>query len=291
MTDRSKIIDGKAISNAILDEIKTEVATGDVVPCIAVIIVGERKDSQTYVRMKIQACERVGIKSIKKELPAETSESDLIKLVTELNNDPSVHGILVQLPLPANMNANNVLSAMDPEKDVDGFNPIHLGSLGSKGHTPMFVPCTPQGCMELLKRENISVEGKRAVVIGRSTTVGLPLSLLLINANATVTVCHSKTKDMDQIVKDADLVFAAVGIPCLVKKEWVKPGAVCIDVGINSVPDSTKASGYKLVGDIDPSVAEVASKYTPVPGGVGPMTVAMLLKNTLESAKRLKNSK
>jgi len=197
-----------------------------------------------------------------------------------------VHGILVQLPLPSHINERKVLEAVNYDKDVDGFHPINIGNLAMKGHDPKFIPCTPKGCIELLKRENIEIDGKNAVVLGRSNIVGIPMALLLINHNATVTVCHSRTKDIPSIVKQADIIVAAVGKPEMVKKEWVKPGAVVIDVGINSVKDETRKSKSRLVGDVSRDVAEVAGRITPVPGGVGPMTVAMLLQNTLNSAKQ-----
>jgi len=204
--------------------------------------------------------------------------------------DNSVHGILVQMPLPDGIESTKILMAIDLSKDVDGFHPMHVGNLALKSRKPEFVACTPLGCMELLKRSNISVEGKNVVVVGRSNTVGLPLALLLLHANATVTVCHSKSVNMKDIVANANIVFAAVGKPKMITKDWIKPGAVCIDVGINSVPDPSKPSGSKLVGDIDfDGVVQVASKITPVPGGVGPMTVAMLLRNTVESAKKVQS--
>jgi len=287
---QTKIIDGQAVATTIRAEIKNEVsdlvALG-CVPCVAVILVGERKDSATYVRMKIKACEETGVKSILKRLPATATERDVLFAVEELNKDANVHGILVQMPLPDGIDSTKTLMTVDPRKDVDGFHPVHVGNLALRGHKPDFVACTPLGCMELLKRHNISVEGKNAVVVGRSNTVGMPLALLLIQANATVTVCHSKSVNMDKIVAGADLVFAAVGKAQLIKKDWIKPGAVCIDVGINTIDDPTKKSGYRLVGDIDfDNVVHVASKITPVPGGVGPMTVAMLLRNTVDAAKR-----
>jgi len=290
MDHTSKIVDGQAVATIIRSEIKKEVeglvALG-CTPCVAVILVGDRKDSATYVRMKTKACEETGVKSILKRLPASSSETDVLKAVEELNKDDTVHGILVQMPLPDGVDSTKVLLAVSPRKDVDGFHPIHVGNLALRGYKPDFVACTPLGCMELLKRYNIPVEGKNAVVVGRSNTVGMPLALLLLHANATVTICHSKSMNMDKIVSSADVVFAAVGKAQLIKKEWIKPGAVCIDVGINTVEDATKKAGYRLVGDIDfDNVVHVASKITPVPGGVGPMTVAMLLRNTLDAAKR-----
>jgi len=265
----------------------TEMTAIGCIPCVAVILVGERTDSATYVRMKVKACEETGVRSILKRLSASASETEVLLAVEELNKDATVHGILVQMPLPDGVDSTKVLMSIDSRKDVDGFHPLHVGRLALRGHKPDFVACTPLGCMELLKRYSIPVEGKNAVVVGRSNTVGMPLALLLIQANATVTVCHSKSENMDKIVANADIVFAAVGKAHMIKKEWVKQGAVCIDVGINSVKDDTKKTGYRLVGDIDfDNVVQVASKITPVPGGVGPMTVAMLLRNTVDAAKR-----
>jgi len=226
---------------------------------------------------------------IKRELGQSVTQEEIIKTIKELNENKSVDAILVQLPLPDAIDLQKVLLTVDPDKDVDGFHPLHMGCLALRGHNPLFVPCTPKGCIEILKRENISISGKHAVVVGRSNIVGLPLSFLLLNENATVTICHSKTADMASIVRNADLVFAAVGSPLLIKKDWIKPGAVCIDIGINAVNDPTDKRGYKLVGDIDfNDVIQVVSRITPVPGGVGPMTVAMLLRSTIDSAKRRK---
>jgi len=204
-----------------------------------------------------------------------------------LNSSEEIDGIIVQLPLPKHLDTKQILLCVSHEKDVDGLCPINMGSVALKGHTPLFTPCTPKGCIEILKREGISIEGKHAVVLGRSNIVGIPLSLLLIKENATVTVCHSKSKDLNKIIATGDLVFAAVGIPYLIKADWIKPGAICIDIGINPVPDANNKSGTRLVGDFDfENVVKVAGRITPVPKGVGPMTVAMLLRNTLDSAKR-----
>jgi 5,10-methylene-tetrahydrofolate dehydrogenase/methenyl tetrahydrofolate cyclohydrolase len=287
----SKIINGQEIANKIRKEIATEVkdftSTGKSAPCLGVVMVGDNVASQTYVRMKENACKEVGIKFERYHVGSTTEESEVLKIIEQLNQRNEVDGILVQLPLPSHICTEKVLQSVAVEKDVDGFHPEHIGAVALKGHTPSFVPCTPKGCIEILKREGISIEGKHAVVIGRSNIVGIPLSLLLIKENATVTVCHSKTKDIEKVVACGDLVFAAAGSPCLVKQDWIKPGAICIDVGVNSVPDSNNTRGYRLVGDIDfENVIKVAGRITPVPKGVGPMTVAMLLRNTLDSALR-----
>jgi len=265
------------------------VKSGRTPPCIAVIIVGDNVASATYVRMKETAIKNAGMLFMRFAMKADVSQDEVIQRVQELNQNPGVDGILVQLPLPNHMDSTKVLLAVAEDKDVDGFHPIHIGSLALRGHNPLFIPCTPKGCIELLKREGIPIEGKIAVVVGRSNIVGIPLSLLLIKENATVTVCHSKTHDLEKIVSTGDLVFAAVGSPRMIKQDWIKPGAICIDVGINSVPDATNTRGYRLVGDFDfENVIKVAGRITPVPKGIGPMTVAMLLRNTLESAKRRK---
>jgi 5,10-methylene-tetrahydrofolate dehydrogenase/methenyl tetrahydrofolate cyclohydrolase len=254
--------------------------------------------------MKKKAAEEVGINFNLKEMPATSTAQEILNAVHTFNDDPDIHGILVQLPLPPTINEKEVLSAVSFEKDVDGFHPRNIGMLAMKGYDPLFVPCTPKGCIELLDRSGVQIEGKNAVVIGRSNIVGIPMALLLVHRNATVTVCHSRTEDLPAKVKQADIVVAAVGKPELVRGSWVKDGAVVIDVGVNSVPAIDPAPApapatataaatapaqprSRLVGDVCFSeVSQVASKITKVPGGVGPMTVAMLLKNTLDSAKR-----
>jgi 5,10-methylene-tetrahydrofolate dehydrogenase/methenyl tetrahydrofolate cyclohydrolase len=286
------LIDGKAIAAAIREEIKAEVdalkkAHDGRAPGLAVVIVGARKDSQTYVRMKRKACEEVGIVSFHKELPETATEEEVLDVVRGFNADNACHGILVQLPLPKHMNEERVLAEISLEKDVDGFHPENIGKLAMKGHEPLFVPCTPKGCIELLKRSGVELAGKNAVVVGRSNIVGMPAALLLMKADCTVTVVHSKTKDPRRICREADVVVAACGSAEMVKRDWIKPGAVIIDVGTNGVDDPTKKAGYRLVGDVDfENVKKVASQITPVPGGVGPMTICMLLSNTLESGKR-----
>ncbi|NOZ51175.1 MAG: bifunctional methylenetetrahydrofolate dehydrogenase/methenyltetrahydrofolate cyclohydrolase FolD [Chloroflexi bacterium] len=287
----AKIIDGKAIAATIRGEIAAEVeqmkAQFGRVPGLAAVLVGERRDSQTYVRMKKKACAEVGITSFGYTLPADVSQDELLKLVQDLNANPDVHGILVQLPLPDHIDDETILGAISIEKDVDGFHPLNIGRLSMKRRAPLFVPCTPRGCIELLDRSGIEIEGKRAVVLGRSNIVGLPAAMLLLHRNATLTVCHSRTKNLPGVVREADILIAAVGRPEMVKGDWIKPGAAVIDVGVNAVDDPTKKKGYRLVGDVDFAEAkEVAGYLTPVPGGVGPMTIAMLLRNTMDSAKR-----
>ncbi|XP_073009374.1 bifunctional protein FolD 2 [Typha latifolia] len=287
----AKIIDGKAIAQTIRNEIADEVRSlsdsYNKVPGLAVVIVGTRKDSQSYVRMKRKACAEVGIRSFDVDLPEDISENELIDQVHKLNADLDVHGILVQLPLPKHINEEKVLSEISIDKDVDGFHPLNIGKLAMKGREPLFLPCTPKGCLELLSRSGISVKGKRAVVVGRSNIVGLPVALLLLKADATVTIVHSHTQDSESIIREADIVIAAAGQAMMIKGDWIKPGAAVIDVGTNSVDDPSKKVGYRLVGDVDfQEASKVAGWLTPVPGGVGPMTVAMLLKNTLDAAKR-----
>ncbi|KAL8533584.1 hypothetical protein ACS0TY_009838 [Phlomoides rotata] len=288
---KATVIDGKAVAQTIRSEIAAEVhrlfEAYKKVPGLAVVIVGKKKDSQTYVNMKRKACAEVGIKSFDLDLPEEVSESELICKVHELNADPDVHGILVQLPLPKHINEEKILSEISLGKDVDGFHPLNIGKLSMKGRDPMFVPCTPKGCLELLKRNGISIKGKNAVVVGRSNIVGLPVSMLLLKEDATVTVVHSRTKEPENIIRNADIIIAAAGQAKMIKGSWIKPGAAVIDVGTNAVDDPSKISGYKLVGDVDfEEACKVAGWITPVPGGVGPMTVAMLLKNTLDGAIR-----
>ncbi|CAH2069199.1 unnamed protein product [Thlaspi arvense] len=289
-----KVIDGKAVAKTIRDEITVEVSrmkeSIGVVPGLAVILVGDRKDSATYVRNKKKACESVGIQSFEVRLAEDSSEEEVMKSVSGFNDDPSVHGILVQLPLPSHMDEQNILNAVSIEKDVDGFHPLNIGRLAMRGREPLFVPCTPKGCIELLHRYNVDIKGKRAVVIGRSNIVGMPAALLLQREDATVTIIHSRTKNPEEITREADIIISAVGQPNMVRGSWIKPGAVLIDVGINPVEDPDAPRGYRLVGDICyEEASKVASAITPVPGGVGPMTIAMLLSNTLTSAKRIHN--
>ncbi|CAK9134442.1 unnamed protein product [Ilex paraguariensis] len=292
----AKVIDGKSVAKEIRDEITAEIYrmkhSIGVAPGLAVILVGDRKDSATYVRNKKKACESVGINSYEVCLPEDSTEQEVLKYISTFNDDPSVHGILVQLPLPLHMNEQNILNAVCIEKDVDGFHPLNIGRLAMRGREPLFVPCTPKGCIELLHTHGVSIKGKRAVVIGRSNIVGMPAALLLQREDATVSIVHSRTKKPEEISKQADIIIAAVGQPNMVRGNWIKPGAVIIDVGINPVEDAKSPRGYRLVGDVCYEEAcKIASAITPVPGGVGPMTIAMLLSNTLISAKRIHNFK
>ncbi|KAF9672636.1 hypothetical protein SADUNF_Sadunf11G0063300 [Salix dunnii] len=289
---KATVIDGKLIAQTIRSEIAEEVRQLSEkygkVPGLAVVIVGNRKDSQSYVAMKRKACAEVGIRSFDMNLPEQISEDELVSKVHELNANPDVHGILVQLPLPKHINEEKVLSEISLAKDVDGFHPLNIGKLAMKDREPLFQPCTPKGCLELLHRSGISIKGKRAVVVGRSNIVGLPVSLLLLKADATVTVVHSRSNDQENIIREADIIIAAAGQPMMIKGSWIKPGAAVIDVGTNAIDDPSRKSGYRLVGDVDfEEACKIAGCITPVPGGVGPMTVAMLLKNTLDGAKRV----
>ncbi|XP_047975435.1 bifunctional protein FolD 4, chloroplastic-like isoform X1 [Salvia hispanica] len=290
----AKVIDGKATAKEIREEIAAEISkmkeSSGVVPGLAVILVGERKDSATYVRNKKKACEAVGIKSYEVHLAEDCSEQEVLEHISAFNDDPAVNGILVQLPLPSHMNEQNILNAVCIEKDVDGFSPLNIGRLAMRDREPLFVPCTPKGCIELLHRYGVPIKGKRAVVIGRSNIVGMPAALLLQREDATVTVVHSRTKNPEAITREADIVITAVGQPNMVRGSWIKPGAVVIDVGINPVEDTSCSRGYRLVGDVCyEEASKIASAITPVPGGVGPMTIAMLLSNTLSAAKRAYN--
>ncbi len=285
------IIDGKAAAKSIREIVKNEVeerSTKDLpIPGLATVLVGEDPASQSYVRAKHRACGETGIKSIAINFPAVISQQKLEGVIIDLANDTKIHGILVQLPLPTGLDEEKILNVIPLEKDVDGFHPVNIGRLAQKGRQPLFVPNTPSGIIYLLKKYTNTIEGKRAVVIGRSNIVGMPVSLLLLREDATVTICHSRTKDLSLIAKEADILVAAIGKPEVVKGDWIKPGAVVIDVGVNRVEDSSKKRGYRLVGDVDfKEVLEVASAITPVPGGVGPLTIAMLMKNTLTAAKR-----
>lgn len=279
----AQIIDGKAISAQIKDECKERVAAlkaqgKDV--CLAVIQVGNDPASSVYVGNKKKACEYIGAKSLAYELKEETTNEELLDLIDKLNNDDSVNGILVQLPLPKHLNEDEVLKRINPDKDVDGFHPVNVGrlSIGEKG----FVSCTPAGIIELLKRSDVDIEGKECVVIGRSNIVGKPMAMLMLRENATVTICHSRTKDLKDVTKRADILIVAIGKPKMIDASYVKEGAVVIDVGIHRVDPNSK----KLCGDVDyDSVEPIASKITPVPGGVGPMTIAMLMNNLVNSVE------
>ncbi len=341
-------IDGTAIAQAVRDEIAVEVAQlqkeYNLTPGLSTVLVGENPASRAYVSSKQKACAELGMNSIGHKLSADASQEEVEGLVKELNADPAVHGILVQLPLPSHLDEEKILGAISLEKDVDGFHPLNIGRLSMKGRKPWFVPCTPSGCIELLVRSGVPIEGAEAVVLGRSNIVGLPVSMLLLHRNATITICHSRTTDLPGVCRRADILIAAVGRPEMVKGDWVKPGAAVIDVGINQkwiehpadrewtcdatgetfiahridesekggrrkvgvycpdcdavylkdeVPEDCQCEGtislfrkYKLVGDVDyDEVKQVAGHLTPVPGGVGPMTIAMLMQNTLRGAK------
>ena len=286
----AQIIDGKRIAQQVREEVAAKVAehaaAGRQKPTLATVLVGDRPDSATYVASKGKACQELGMGSISEHLPADTNQEQVEALVKSLNADPEVSGILVQLPMPSHIDEERVLSLINIEKDVDGFSPLNIGRLAQKGREPLFVPCTPYGCIYLLEKSGVKIEGANAVVLGRSNIVGMPAALLLIGKNATVTVCHSRTKDLPSVVRQADILIAAIGKTQMVRGDWVKPGAAVIDVGINSIPDATKKSGQRLVGDVCfDEVKEVAGFITPVPGGVGPMTIAMLMKNTLRAAE------
>ncbi|ANB13422.1 trifunctional formate-tetrahydrofolate ligase [Sugiyamaella lignohabitans] len=285
-------IDGNAIAKSIRQEIQKEITEIKRVkpqfnPNLVIIQVGDRPDSSAYVRMKLKAAHEAKLSCELRKFPDSITEAQLLEEIEDLNDDTSVHGILVQLPLPKEINEGRITDAVSIDKDVDGFGTLNIGELSRRGGSPLFVPCTPKGVMVLLEKHKVELRGKNAVVIGRSDIVGTPVASLLRAADATVTVCHRYTQDLASIVKQADVVIAAVGVPDFVKGEWLKPGAVVIDVGINYVPDETKKSGKRLTGDVDyASSAKVASLITPVPGGVGPMTVAMLVQNVVDSAKR-----
>ena len=284
------IIDGKATAASVRADVAAKVAAlkeRGIHACLAVILVGENPASVSYVTGKQKALAEVGMKDRSMHLPESTSEAELLQLIAQLNADPSVHGILVQLPLPKHINEDKVIMAIAPEKDVDGFHPVSVGNMMIG--RPGFLPCTPHGIIVLLQRAGIETSGKHAVVIGRSNIVGKPVSILLArkDVNCTVTMCHTGTKNMAEITRQADIVVVASGRPHTLTADMVKPGAVVIDVGVNRIPDSSKKSGFRLVGDCDfDDIKEIASYITPVPGGVGPMTIAMLMQNTLEAAER-----
>jgi 5,10-methylene-tetrahydrofolate dehydrogenase/methenyl tetrahydrofolate cyclohydrolase len=286
----AQIIDGKAIAQKVREEVAAEVArrtaAGKSKPTLATVLVGDRPDSVAYVTSKGKACQELGMGSVSLHLPGDISQPDLEEEIKKLNANKEINGILVQLPLPAHLNEERILQLVSVEKDVDGFSPINIGRLAQKGREPLFVPCTPYGCIYLLEQSGVKIEGANAVVLGRSNIVGMPAALLLIGKNATVTVCHSRTRDLPAVVRQADILIAAIGKVEMVRGDWIKPGAAVIDVGINSVPDATKKSGHRLVGDVKFDEAkEVAGWITPVPGGVGPMTIAMLMRSTLRAAQ------
>jgi len=288
----ARIIDGVKVAADMRAELKEQVAElkkKGIVPGLGVVLVGEDPASKSYVTAKERACAEIGIYSDDNRLPAQTSQKDLIALIKKMNADPKINGILVQLPLPKHLNEAEVLMTISPDKDVDGFHPTNVGRMvvGEKA----FLPCTPHGVIQLLIRSSVTIEGSHVVIVGRSNIVGKPLANMLIQksptGNATVTICHTRTKNLAFHTKQADIVIAAAGRPGTITADMIKPGAVVIDVGVNRIEDSTKKSGYRLVGDVDfENVKEKASLITPVPGGVGPMTITMLLYNTVESAKR-----
>lgn len=286
----AQIIDGKAIAQSVRYEIGAAVAQrtarGLAQPVLATVLVGDRPDSAAYVASKGKACSELGMGSVSHHLPGDATQEQVEALVKDLNADRSINGILVQLPMPGHINEESVLSLISIEKDVDGFSPINIGRLAQKGREPLFVPCTPFGCIYLLQQSGVRIDGANAVVLGRSNIVGMPAALLLLRQNATVTICHSRTRDLPGIIRQADILIAAIGKIEMVRGDWIKPGAAVIDVGINEKPDPSKKSGRRLVGDIAFHEAkEVAGWITPVPGGVGPMTIAMLMRNTLHAAE------
>ncbi|MFQ5720084.1 MAG: bifunctional 5,10-methylenetetrahydrofolate dehydrogenase/5,10-methenyltetrahydrofolate cyclohydrolase [Acidobacteriota bacterium] len=300
----SRLLDGKKAARALRAEVARAVAemtaAGLPAPCLAVVLVGDDPASEIYVRSKVRACREAGLAAVEERLPASTTQAELLQVVKRLVRDDGVDGILVQMPLPEGIDRRAIIRALDPEKDVDGFHPVNVGRLwtGEDG----FVPCTPLGIIELLDREGIAIEGAEAVVLGRSEIVGKPMAALLLRRHATVTLCHSRTRDLPRVAARADILVAAIGKRAFVTREFIKPGATVIDVGINQVRDAAQGrdlfgedparleqlstKGYTLVGDVHPrDVAERAGAHTPVPGGVGPLTVALLLKNTLQAAR------
>jgi methylenetetrahydrofolate dehydrogenase (NADP+)/methenyltetrahydrofolate cyclohydrolase len=290
--NQPRILDGKAVAATVLEACREQAAAlraQGITPGLAVVLVGEDPASQVYVGSKARTCAELGFYSRKIVLPATTTQQQLLEVVRGLNADPAIHGILVQSPPPKHIDEEAVIRAIDPRKDVDGFHPENVAKLVLEDPTG-FVPCTPAGCMNLLEVAGIATSGAEAVVIGRSMIVGKPLALLLVSkhANATVTIAHSRSRDLPAICRRADILIAAVGRPEMVKADWIKPGAVVIDVGINRVADPTKKSGYRLTGDVAyQEVAPLCAAITPVPGGVGPMTIAMLMQNTLQAARQL----
>jgi methylenetetrahydrofolate dehydrogenase (NADP+)/methenyltetrahydrofolate cyclohydrolase len=290
MESVASILEGKSLAKRIREQVAAKVIArkeaGLAQPGLATILVGEDAASQVYVRNKHRACEKVGIQSFAYELAIDADQSEVLELIQKLNNNAAVHGILLQLPVPKQLDDAELIRAIYPLKDVDGLHPENVGLLAQKGQEMRFAPATPSGIMRLLEEAGTELEGANAVVLGRSNIVGLPISLMLLEANATVTVCHSRSKNLAAICKRADVLIAAVGKPKFVRAAWVKPGATVIDVGVNRVDDSSTKRGYRLVGDVDfDEVSKVAAAITPVPGGVGPMTIAMLLENTLRAAE------
>ncbi|MBR5866702.1 MAG: bifunctional methylenetetrahydrofolate dehydrogenase/methenyltetrahydrofolate cyclohydrolase FolD [Spirochaetaceae bacterium] len=284
------IIDGFSIAQDVRAQAAKEAAElkeKGISPCLAVVLVGENPASVSYVTAKEKALEEAGMEGRDIRLSADTTEAELLELIDKLNKDTTVHGILVQLPLPKHIDEDKIIMAISPEKDVDGFHPVNVGNMMIGRRS--YLPCTPHGVLVLLKTMNIPTAGKHAVIVGRSNIVGKPLSVLLVRKeyNATVTICHTGTKDLASVTKQADILIAAAGSPKMITADMVKPGAAVIDVGVNRIPDETKKSGFRLCGDVDfDEVKEIASYITPVPRGVGPMTIAMLMMNTVEAARR-----
>ena len=287
----AQLIDGRLIAKRIQDNIKASAAswgsqTG-ALPGLGVVLAGDDAASAMYIRMKRRACERVGIHSEAEILPASATQEEVEGAVRRFNASPQIHGILVQLPMPDHIDEEAVLNEISLDKDVDGIHPMNLGKLGMRGREPSFTPATPTGAMVLIEETGKTIEGARAVVVGRSNIVGLPVALMLTNANATVTICHSRTRNLPGLVGEADILVAAVGRPEFVKGDWIKPGAIVIDVGSNSVDDPDSEKGYRYVGDVEFEVAKDRAGFiTKVPGGVGPMTITMLLQNTAKAAWR-----
>lgn len=288
----ARIIDGQVVADRLQAEIARDVeafrAEYGYAPGLGVVLVGDDPASGMYVRMKRRSCERVGMVSVGHLLPGTTSQQEILDIVHSMNEDPAIHGILVQLPLPDGIDEETILSAVSLDKDVDGFHPVNIGALAMKGREPSFTPATPTGCMVLLREVSAQLEGANAVVVGRSNIVGLPMALMLMKANATVTVCHSRTRNIADVVRHADIVVTAIGRPNFVKGDWLKPGALVIDVGTNKIDAPDTEKGYKYVGDVEFEAAlDVAGAITKVPGGVGPLTITMLLSNTLKAARRI----
>jgi len=290
------IIDGKATAARCNEETARDIAalrTQGITPGLAVVLLGEHPASQAYVRSKDKTCRELGMHSRKLELPASTTQEDLLRIIAELNADPSIHGILVQSPCPPHIDESSVVRAIDPRKDVDGFHPLNVAALAMEDPSAL-VPCTPLGCLELLRAHGIATAGARAVVVGRSLIVGKPMALLLVakGTDATVTIAHSRTSDLAAVTREADIVIAAIGRPNFLRAEHIREGAVVIDVGINRIDDPADARGYRLVGDVDfETVAPKCRAITPVPGGVGPMTIAMLMRNTVRACRILTGAK
>lgn len=285
--DAAKLIDGVAVAKQVRAEVARDAAAliaRGVTPGLTVVLVGDDPASAVYVRAKEKACIEAGMNGKTIRLPAETSQADLLALIDQLNADATVHGILVQMPVPKHIDPQAVILRISAEKDVDGFHPVNVGRVWI-GEKNGFAPCTPAGVMVMLEKAGVNVMGQNVVILGRSNIVGKPMVSLMVAASATVTVCHSKTRDLPSVMRGADILIAAIGKPEFVKADMVKPGAVVIDVGINRVDDAARSKGYRIVGDVDfAAVSRVASKISPVPGGVGPMTIAMLLKNTVRAA-------